>query len=348
MDNNKMLTIVDIAQLAGVSKTTVSRFLNGKYEYMSKDTRTRIAKVIEVSGYRPNKMAQSLKSQKSMLIGLVVADIESPFTAAVTKNIGDALQKSQYNLMVANSDNNYKLEQKFIHSMISQRVDGLIVNTAQMDNPNLIRLANEGYPIVLLDRLVKDYKFDIAYLENEQSINMAVDHLIEMGYGCFSFFSQPDEKIAPRLLRKQAFLQRLSSMGEMEPNKFAFTNNQEQKDFINSLTKIMAIGKERGVTPGIICTNGVTLIRTIKAVRSLGLSMPNDIGVCGFDDWGWSSELGWANMIDVGITTLQSPIHKLGDATAELLLERLKNPKAAKKEVAIPIKLVVDESTRKS
>ena len=153
---SKNLTIVDIAKSAGVSKTTVSRYLNGQYEYMSEQTRERIKKVIEVSGYQPNKLAQSLKNQKSMLVGFVVADIESPFTSAAIKSVGDAMLGTGYNLVTANSDNSYERELENIQSLIGQQVDGLIVNTVTSSTPRLIGLANGGLPVVLLDRFGRD------------------------------------------------------------------------------------------------------------------------------------------------------------------------------------------------
>lgn len=342
----KNFTIVDIAQSAGVSKTTVSRYLNGRYEYMSPQTRERIRKVIEVSGYQPNKIAQSLKNQKSMLIGFVVADIESPFTSAAIKSVGDAMRGTGYNLITANSDNSSEAEKEYIQSLVGQQVDGLIVNTVSSHNPALISLANGGLPIVLLDRFVKDYAFDIVHFENVRSIHGAMDHLIGQGYRRMAFFTQHYESVSPRALRRQAFIDKLASVGEPAPEKYVFTSESEIQDMEENIRQLRAMCGDEPV--GVICSNSVTLMRAVKAIRNIGLHMPWDIGLCGFDEWGWASQLGWASIVDVGLTTILPTVHDLGQETVNLLLRRIKDPAAEKKEIAIPSRLMVRDSTRLS
>ncbi|MEH7248158.1 LacI family DNA-binding transcriptional regulator [Neobacillus niacini] len=343
--SNKNITILDIAKSVGVSKTTISRYLNGKYEYMSADTRERIKKVIEVTGFQPNKIAQSLKSQKSMLIGFVIADIESPFSSAAIKSVGNAMLGTDYNLIIANSDNSFEREQEYIQSLLGQQVDGLIVNTVKMNNPALISLANNGLPIVLLDRFVNDYKFDISYFENDRSVTAAMNHLEEMGYSHIALCTQPHEEISPRNFRREIFLKRLKKNRVENPERFVFVEEDEELT-INNIKRLMDLSNKEGKPPAIICTNSVTLLRTVKAARTLGLRMPDDIGICGFDEWGWASELGLAGMIDVGLTTLTPSMQELGKHTAELLLRRIKRPEASKKEIAVPAQLVVRNSTR--
>lgn len=343
---SKNLTIVDIAKSAGVSKTTVSRYLNGRYEYMSEQTRERIKKVIEVSGYQPNKLAQSLKNQKSMLVGFVVADIESPFTSAAIKSVGDAMLGTGYNLVTANSDNSYERELENIQSLIGQQVDGLIVNTVTSSNPRLIGLANGGLPVVLLDRFVKDYNFDIAYFENTKSIHDAIEHLHEEGYRHLAYFTQEYEFVSPRSLRRKAFLEKLAEMGVEHPEQYAFSAENKTEKIEANLRRLLDICK--GEPPAVICSNSVTLMRTVKAIRNLGLRMPHEIGLCGFDEWGWASELDWASIVDVGLTTILPSVHELGAQTVNLLFRRIQQPESEKKEIAIPGKLIVRDSTRLS
>ena len=89
-------------------------------------------------------------------------------------------------------------------------------------------------------------------------------------------------------------------------------------------------------------------MRTVKAIRNLGLRMPHEIGLCGFDEWGWASELDWASIVDVGLTTILPSVHELGAQTVNLLFRRIQQPESEKKEIAIPGKLIVRDSTRLS
>lgn len=125
-ETNK-LTINDIAIRAKTSKTTVSFYLNGKFEKMSPDTRRRIEQVIEETNYSPNIMARSLKSKKSSLIGVIVADITNPFSNNIVKGIDDIARKKDYQILVGSSNLDIKNEEKYIKSMNDMGVDGFIV-----------------------------------------------------------------------------------------------------------------------------------------------------------------------------------------------------------------------------
>ena len=344
---NKKFTISDIAKSAGVSKTTVSRYINGKFEYMSESTRKRIESIIEVSDFQPNNLARSLKSRKSRLVGLVVADIESPFSSSIIKGAGDLLRTEGYSMIILNSDNSFAKEKESIGSLISQRVDGLIVNTTTRHNPFLIDLANRGMPIVLTDRFVMDYNFDIVYIECRESMASAVRHLFGQGYGRVSLFVQPYGQISPRYMRRDAFLDALRETGVPNPEEDVYVVDLSDPGSVSSLLRKMLgrCGRD-GAPPAVVTTNGVTLFHLAHAVRSLGLEMPREIGLCGYDDWGWTMGMNWSSMIDPGLTVLSARTHNIGELSAKVLLERIKNREAPKRQIALPAELIVRGSTR--
>ncbi len=339
------LTISDIAKSAGVSKTTVSRFLNGKYEYMSQSTRERIESIIRMADYRPNTLARSLKSSKSMLAGLVIADIESPFSAAVIKGAGDTLRGAGYSMIIVNSDNSIEKEQKYIRSLLSQGVDGLMVNTANTSNPFLIDLANQGLPVVLTDRCVHDYNFDIVSIENKESIITALRHLMEMGYKKTALFTQPADLISPRFERRASFVEHLTSCGVQNPEQYVFELDFSKPSAVKDALKRLNEISENTGPPAVIAASGVTLLHTLHAVNELGLNAPRDIGICGFDDWGWAPEMAWVSLTEPKITTLSVQAHRIGEKAAELLLRRISDPAALKESIAIPAELIVRGST---
>ena len=176
------VTIKDIANMAGVSKTTVSRYINGKYEYMSEETRQRIKKIIKKVDYFPLTSAQSLKSNRTGLIGLLIADIGNPFSTALLTSITDTLHSDGYNVLVANSNNSPELEEEYLKSFVSRGVDGVIINPVLWENRKIISLSDKGLPVVLLDREIKGCDLDIVYLENTLSIVNAVKHVKAVSY----------------------------------------------------------------------------------------------------------------------------------------------------------------------
>lgn len=341
----KKLTISDVAALAGVSKTTISHYLNGKYEFMSEKTRDHIEEIINESGYQPSKIAQSLKSQNSYIIGVVVSDIGSPFSNALIKSIEQSLEGTNYLLMTANSDNSLEKEKKAIEAMLAQQVDGLIINTTSMDNEYLGSLKNEATPIVLADNSVNDYDFDIAYIDNYKPIKQLVNHLIEEEYEDIYFFTQDYNNASTRFYRTQNF------KNEMLPH---YVGNDDlirvidiedmdgAKAYIVEILETYVKTKRR---PAIIGVNGLTLLFLSKCIKELGISLPEELGFCGYDDWGRIPQLGWADMLVGGITTVTPSVHELGKEVTKLLLKRITDRNREVSEIIIEAPLNIRNGT---
>lgn len=341
----KKMTINDIARISGVSKTTVSRYLNGKFDRMSVETRYRIEEVIEATGYQPSNIAQSLKRNSSMLIGIIVADIESPFSSALIKSIGDSLQNTKYNLIIANSNNSYEKEQSNVKSLLAQQVDGMIVNTTSMTNPFLINLENQGTPIVLADRLIDNYKFNIAFIDNKEAVYSMINHLIEEGFNDLHFFTEPFEEVSPRFYRVKYFNKKMSEVSNSSIKGSVYTNDHTNHEgIINRIRKIIHESKVSNTKPAIICTNGVMLFHVAKAIEQLELKMPKDIGICGYDEWGWFSQVGWAEILSGGITTVSPSVHDLGNETINIFMDLIRDNNTHK-EIIIPAPLKIRNST---
>lgn len=344
---NKTCTIKDIAQKAGVSKTTISRYLNGKYKYMSQETIERIRGIIEATGYKPNNVARSLKSRKSMLIGLIVADIESPFSSACIKSIGDAARKMGYSLLIANSDNDLEKEKDCIQSMLQHQVDGLIFNAVSYKNSNIKAISSNNIPIVLLDRFVENNIYDIAYLDCDKPIDAAIKHLKQQGYGRIALLTQPYEDVSPRFMRRNSFIKYMSAI-DPDPEMLVYSNITHTADsFCNALSRLMVMSRKDDCPPAVIVANGVASIYTVKAAKSLGLSIPDEMGICGYDEWGWASDIIWDGILESGFTTLTSSIQNLGESTVRLLSRRMSSPDAPIQQEVIPAKLIIRGSTQR-
>lgn len=151
---SKKTTMADVAAAVGVSKTTVSRYLHGDYEFMSEETRKKIETVIEDLNYRPNRAAQNLKSDKSNCIGLTIADIGNPFSSLLIKGVQSECRKRGCQLLIADADNSIIQENKNIESFFNEQTDGMIINSVG-NNQEFIQKtcrSEENKPIILLDR----------------------------------------------------------------------------------------------------------------------------------------------------------------------------------------------------
>ena len=194
------VTIDQVAAICGVSKTTISRYLNHKYENISAETRGRIEQVIAELDYRPNRTAQRLKASRSMLIGCCIGDIASPFAGLLLKGISETCESAGYQVLFADSKENALREQRAIEGFLENRVDGLIVNTTGGNDEFLIRVQNErGVPVVLADRsLQHEGKLDTVISEYRHSTIDCVELMLRYGYRKIAFFTERVQSVMPR------------------------------------------------------------------------------------------------------------------------------------------------------
>ncbi len=342
------VTIDDIATLSGVSKTTVSRYLNGKYNMMSAETRHRIETAVRLSNYQPSAVARSLKTQKSYLIGAVVSDITSPFSSALISGIGDCLYGYGYIPVFTNSGDSPDREQHFIHSLLSHQVDGLVVNTAKVNNPYLINLANSGVPIVLVDRCIDNYNFDIVTGDYKTPIRNLLVHLRQEGYGRAVLFSQEYQENSVRMQRVEGFYEADREVfGRARPADDLCQLAIGDTDRVCLEVKRVLESTPRGNIPALIGNNSVTLMNLVYAISELGLSIPDQVGICGPDDWDWSRSMhwDWSEIIGDGITTYKVHPYQIGKLASELILRRIENPDGKKEKILVPTEMTIRHST---
>lgn len=334
------VTIADVADAANVSRTTVSRYLNGKFDYMSYETRKRIQDVIAKMDYHPSKIARSLKSQVSKSIGCVIADISSPFSSILLKGINHVCNSNGYQVLFSDIDNNPEKERNAIKEFLANQVDGLIVNTTGDNDDFLIDLKDKGVPMVLADRSIGvKNKIDTVSIENYNSTYACMRHLYQNGFERVAFFTPQNGKISPRIIRYHAFLDAMSALYHTDGRKFTYETGIDSpsgcaKQFDSFLSQ------NRGAKLAIFCVNGVTLLNVLDAMRGAGRVIGPDLGICGFDDW------GWAKLIPPGITTIVNDSYSVGAESAQILLRRISNKRKVKPVlVELESKLCVRGST---
>lgn len=341
----KNVTIADIARAAGVSKATVSRYINGKFNLISEASQARIKAVIDVTDYNPNSIAQSLRTNQSFQIGVVVADISSPFSSALIRGVSSELLPAGYVPLFMDSKNSLELETRFIKILMARKIDGLIVNTSDGRNPSLIQLACTGFPIVLCDRLVDDYNFSYVGSDHTSPVLAVMDHLKDEGFEKVAFFTQDYSHNSARSLRLAAYRQK---MAQLYPQYDAqvLTKLIRLEDLSETKLALRALmdSCKDGQTPAIIASNSVTGMHVISAAAELGISFPEDCGFCCPDDFGWENAINWP-ILGGGITTFNVHPNQIGVASAAALLRLMKN-KEDKSNILVPSELVVRDSTR--
>lgn len=341
-DKSKVLKIDDIAAAAGVSKATVSRYLNGRRELLSEKTWARIAQVVEATNYRPSDIASNLKKKQRNIVGVLISDISSPFSSALISGITKYLDERGYSVLIADSANDPEKEAENIRSLRSRGVCGLLVNTASYNNPHLIQVAREGVPVILMDRDVQGYSFDLVTSDHAAGMHTLVAYLHTQGYTRLALFTQPWEDNSVRTARREAFLQSAAEFRSCRPDVYVIDEEPGQsaqaqlEQFLHSLRP--------GEVPAIVGINSITTVCAAQAIAACSLAMPEQIGLCGPEDWDWHNELNWPCIIRPNVTTVKIHSTELGSQSAAVLLNRLQDSTLPQQTRIIPCELALRDS----
>ena len=322
-------TIADVAREAGVSKATVSRFLNHRDKLLTRDIAARVEAAIAALGYSPSPMAQALKRGRSRLVGLVVADITNPFSVAVLRGAEKACQEAGYLVMLFNLGNASEREREGIEALASYNVEGFILNTLGADPSAAGEVARHGKPAVLVDRKHPEMHADFVSLDNADAIRKAAQHLLGNGYRELLFVSEPVQGVSSRIERVAAFR--------------AFVGGQTLELGDDDAALLQALrelkrraGKRRAA---VVSSNAVVTLRVASAVAQLKWQFGEQLGFVGFD------ETDWAPLVGPGLSTIAQPTDDIGRVAASCLLERLQGRDLPPRQILLPGRLVVRASS---
>lgn len=327
----------DVANLAKVSQSTVSRVLNN-YPYVKKETKERVHAAISELGFSPDEIARSLANKKTNTIGLIVEDLSNPFYAETAHIILREAQKKDYEVIIIDAETDEDSFERAISSLIRKRVDGIIVACIRKDNKKIREYSTEGLPIILYNRKI-DGNGSIQNIEvdNRAGAKIAVNHLIDLNHERIAYISGP--------IIYSTFNDRLKGYKEaLEENKIAFDHNiVYQGDISYEKVFDFSIGLIRNENPPtafFASTDYIALAIMDAAARS-GLHIPYDISIIGFDD------INIASNPFIGLSTISQQKEKMAPLALKKLISLIedKDDKKDSVSVILPPKLVLRKST---
>lgn len=330
-------TIADVARRAGVSKATVSRFLNHREKLLSPEIAARVEVAVTEMGYTPSPMAQSLKRGRSRLIGLVVADIANPYSVAVLRGAEQACREAGYLVMLFNLSNERERESAGIRALSSYKVEGFILNTMGHDAGAVLETARQDKPVVLVDRLHDGLDVDFVSLDNPHAISLIATHLMDEGYRDLLFATEPTGTVSSRIERVQAFKAFVDGQGPQVRGSCIETIAEDPGALIDALQSLRQRAQGR---PAVVSSNAVVTLRIVAAVAELGWELGKDIGLVGIDDTPWTPYVG------PGVTAVSQPTDELGRLAAQCLMQRLGGMTSPARTLLLPGTLIVRGSTR--
>ncbi|QOL33140.1 LacI family DNA-binding transcriptional regulator [Bifidobacterium eulemuris] len=328
----------DVAAAVGVSKTTISRYLHGEYGYMSDETKARIEAAIKELGYRPNRMAQGLKSTVSNMVGVTIADIGNPFSSQMLKGIQQELRARDIQLLVSDSNNDPAIERANIEALLDAQVDGLIVNTVGGNDAYLTAYCTGGEPkpMVMLDRFVRPLVCDCVATNNHEATVEMLDHVAAQGFSHVVFVTRSDRGVSTRSIRREAVERYLAgrgtsgggasadgvlgdgTSGDVSLDEGALSGEVLVYDGgVDDLrARLAAVVGERGVGRVCLFANNEESMRDVMEAMSELDGERGHVGVCAFADERWARYSG------EGITCLDQQPVLMGRTVAKALLAR--------------------------
>lgn len=332
-----MITIKDIAKMAEVSVTTVSRVINNKPD-VSKNTKNRVLKIIDKTGYKPNKVARGLVLSKTYTIGLVIPDISNPFFPEVSRGVENKAKSLGYSVILCDTDNDIKEEKRAIELLLSQKVDGIILSFSIDNRETLLELEKKNIPIIQIDREIIDSKFSSVTINNIKSAYKATEHLIKNGHKKLGHLNG---NLATKTGqdRLKGFKEAIRKY-KIELNENWIMNGNYSRSSGYELTKKLLKKKKRPTA--IFAANDYMAIGAYEAVFETDFNIPNDISIIGHDNIEISS------VVKPGLTTMDQPKYDLGQKAAEILIKKIENENDFGKEnIVLETNLILRNSIKK-
>lgn len=334
-----MVTIYDVAAKASVSAMTVSRVINNTGK-ISEKTRAKVKRVMEELGYVPNQTARSLVLQETKLLFLLITDIMNPFYTTLARGAEDAAKKSGYRLLFGNSDENLQKESDYVTTILTARVDGVLVAPAGDPSlPHLETLRKHRVPFVLLDREVPGIECDIVLGDSKDGARMLVEHLVSQGHRRIAMVNG-SPSISSARLRLQGYQDGLKLNDLSYNERYVYETSFGP---LNDLTEMEQWIDQMDPPPtAIVAGNNVLAVEAMRLLQRRGISVPGDISIVCFDDLGPYSE------IEPFLTVAAQQAYQFGYMGMKMLIERIQERETTLpwKKIVLPADLIIRRSVK--
>ena len=329
------VTMRDVAREAGVSVNTVSRALAGKPD-VSPETRARVLKVAERLGYRPNRLARGLRSNKTFTIGVIVTDIANPFFAELVKGVEEAARQNGYSIILEDTSEDPEKEARAIQVMLSERVDGLLLTPVQSKKEGVEKVLKSKVPLVLMGRYFSDLETPYVVSDDVRGAILATEHLIDLGHRNIAHVAGPLH-ISSAQDRLSGYKQALREHGIPAREEVILTGAVTLRDGYEAGKELL---KLKTLPTAVFAYSDLVAIGLMQALMEEGVKIPEDISLVGYDDIEFSA------YTKVPLTTVRIPKRALGQKAVRMLLVSLRDgglpDKCGKK---LQVELIIRSST---
>ncbi len=333
-------TLHDVAKLAAVSPSTVSRILKvkeGEPIPFSSETQTRVRHAATRLGYRPSKLARGLVGSRTGIVGLVVPSLEDSFFPGITAALQATLNASGYNLLLVDAKHDSSIESRSIDDFLAWRVDGLVIAPSQstVDAALFWELWRLRVPFVLIDRTFADTPFFSVTTDDRTGAMQATEHLIGLGRTRIACVGSA-LPVSTARVRHAGYAEALLRGGLAVDPRYDLQAEPTISAGAVLLERLLAL---RPMPDALFCFSDMVAIGVVEACLERGVRIPDDLAVIGYAD------LEMSRFSKIRLTTVRQPRNAIGETAARMLLRRIAREEVEPAQAVLPVELIVREST---
>lgn len=322
-------TILDVAERAGVSISTVSHVVN-ETRHVEDRTRERILSAISELDYRPNLFARGLRGAQTATLGLIISDIREDFFSVLTKTIESAANERGYTVILCDSEEDVEKERLYLEILASKGVDGIILAPVDSSAPPRLPRGRKT-PMVQVDRRCPDANLDFAGIDNRECAEAAVGHLRSLGMSRIGFIGH-EPSIWTMGERAEGFRRAMRELGREDDCRIlSISSRGDNPKAI--VRRWIAANLD---LEALVCGNANICFATLEALDEIGIAAPREMALVAFDD------LQCFRFMRHRVTTVRQPTEKMGLAALDMLIDRIKGGgPAAPREMLFPARLMI-------
>jgi len=328
-------TMNEVAKEAKVSVATVSRVVNGTGG-VKKVLEQRVIRAMKKLNYHPSSLARSFKQQRSNLIGIVIPLLEHPAYSRMASAIERRLFDNDYRALICNSEEDEERENAYIEMLMRQRVEGIIINSSARGTQSLAELHENNIPIVLFDRMLQDVECNQVFCDNSLGGYTGIKYLYELGHRRIGVVGAPTYP-EPMIRRIRGTREAIAEFGLDDDPELLVTMDTQLFDMgYDAAQHLLRLP----VPPtAIFALTDVTAVGVMHAAAEMGLKIPYDLSVMGYDD------LPIAAYTIPPLTTIAQPFIEMAYTAVDMLFHQIENPDLAPERAVLPTRLVVRQTT---
>lgn len=330
-----IVTIKDIARVAQVNPATVSKALRGLPGKVAPETRDRIREIAKSLGYRHNAVAATLRTRQSHLIGVIVPDLGNPLFGPIVQGLERQLREAGWMSVIVQTPQGATAKRAVVTELAARQVAGLVITSAESDDPMLDAAESTGIPVVLVNRGDDERRFSSVVNDDRESVRLVVDHLLKLGHRRLAHLAGPANSSTGRV-RREAFETLTARHPDVQAAVIAgpaFTREAGHA----AMRELLAGGPPP--CTAVFAGNDLMAVGAIDALRQAGWRVPQDVSVVGHND------MPLVDMISPPLTTVRVPVDSMSDHAAVLLLQHLGEAELPPMQRILTPLLVVREST---